>query len=132
MAKHQKIRLSDQQFQIVQALNRLGGGTAKQVQQELSDLELAVSTIATVLMRLEKKGVLKSTFEGRERIYQSAIQEESIRKTMVSSLISTVFQGDPKALMAHLVREGEIKPSELQDLGKLIETSEKANKAERE
>ena len=59
------VRLSDQQFQVVQAVNKLAGASAREVQRELDHLELAHTTIATVMTRLEKKGVLESEVIGR-------------------------------------------------------------------
>lgn len=115
------VRLSDQQFQLVQAVNKLGGASAKQVQQELAHLKLAHTTIATVLTRLEKRGVLASEVSGRERVYRSLVNEDSIRQSMVASMVSTLFKGDSKALMAHLVNEGEIDSSELDELKAMIQ-----------
>ncbi len=117
-------RLSDQQFQVLQAVNKLGGASAKQVQLELKHLNLAHTTVATVLSRLEKKGLFTSKVEGRERVFTSQVDEGSIRKSMVESLISTVFKGDSKALMAHLVHESEINSSELDELRKLVQKEE--------
>lgn len=119
-----EIRLSGQQFEVVQAVNKLGRAGAKQVQQELKHLDLAHTTIATVLSRLEKKGLLVSEVEGRERVFRCLEDENSIRQSMVESLISTVFKGDSKALMAHLVSEGEIDSAELDELRELVQEGE--------
>lgn len=119
------IRLSEQQLQIVQLLNQLGEGTAKEVQQGLAPLQLAHTTVATVLSRLEKKGVLQSEVRGRERCYRSNIDDSELRRSMVSSLISNLFKGDPKALMAHLVSEGEFEVSELDALRELVQQHNK-------
>ena len=114
------VRLSDQQFQVVQAVSKLGKAAAKDVLQELKHLDLAHTTVATVMTRLEKKGVLASEVDGRERIYRCLVDENSIRQSMVTSMISTLFRGDSKALMAHLVNDGEIDSAELDEMRKLI------------
>lgn len=116
----EEVRLSDQQFQVVQAVTQLGSAGAREVQQQLQHLGLAHTTVATVMSRLEKKGVLASEVQGRERIYRCLVDEDSIRQSMVSSMISTLFKGDSKALMAHLVNEGEINSNELDELRDLI------------
>ncbi len=121
------IRLSDQQLQIVQLLNHLGEGTAKDVQQGLKPISLAHTTVATVLSRLEKKGVLNSEVRGRERFYRSEVADMELRRSMVSSLVSNLFKGDPKALLAHLVSEGEIETNEIDDLRKLVNQGDKAS-----
>jgi predicted transcriptional regulator len=118
------VRLSDQQFQVVQAVTRRGEASVKDVQNELDHLKLAHTTVATVMSRLEKKGVLVSTIEGRERMYRCLVDEQLIRQSMVNSLISTLFKGDSKALMAHLVHEGEIDSNELDELKAMIQQGE--------
>ena len=115
------IRLSEQQLQLVQALNRLGEGSAREVQRELNHLDLAHTTVATVLTRLESKGVLHSEVRGRERVYRCIVEPGSLQRSMVSSLVATLFDGDSKALMAHLVQEGEFQPEELDELRQLID-----------
>ncbi len=114
-------RLSDQQFQIFQAVHRLGAASARQIQQDLTHLNLAHTTIATVMSRLEKRGLLQSEVSNRERVYRCLVDEDAIRQSMVASLVATVFRGDSKALMAHLVHEGEIDAGELDDLRQLVE-----------
>jgi BlaI family penicillinase repressor len=118
------VRLSDQQFQVVQAVTRRGEASVKDVQNELDHLKLAHTTVATVMSRLEKKGVLVSIIEGRERMYRCLVDEQLIRQSMVNSLISTLFKGDSKALMAHLVHEGEIDSNELDELKAMIQQGE--------
>ncbi len=98
----------------------MGEGAAKDVQQAIKPLKLAHTTVATVLTRLEKKGLLTSEVRGRERFYRSVIDNKELRRSMVSSLVSNLFQGNPKALMAHLVNEGEFKTEELEQLRELI------------
>jgi len=114
------IKLSDQQYQIVQALWALGEGSARDVQQHLSGLGLAHTTIGTILTRLEKRDVLSSSSRGRERVFKSLISEGDVKRSMVSSLVSTLFKGDSKALLAHLVNEGDIDKSQLSEIETLL------------
>lgn len=115
------IKLSDQQYQIVQALWALGEGSARDVQQHLSGLGLAHTTIGTILTRLEKRGVLSSQTRGRERVFTSLISDGDVKRSMVSSLVSTLFKGDSKALLAHLVSEGDIDKEELGEIEALLQ-----------
>ncbi|MCJ9429497.1 BlaI/MecI/CopY family transcriptional regulator [Kordiimonas marina] len=114
------IKLSDQQYQIVEALWALGEGSAKDVQARLTD-PLAHTTVGTILSRLEKRGILTSETRGRERVYRALISEGDVRRSMVSSMISTLFRGDSKALLAHLVNEGDIDADELKDIQALLD-----------
>ncbi|MCB1552414.1 MAG: BlaI/MecI/CopY family transcriptional regulator [Xanthomonadales bacterium] len=85
---------------------------------------LAHTTVATLLGRLEKRGLLSARREGRQWIYRAEIEEGSVRRSMVSSLLGTLFGGDAKALVAHLVREEEIEPDDLESLKRLLGSKE--------
>lgn len=115
----ENIKLSDQQYQVVHALWTLEKGTAKQVQRIIKQ-PLAHTTIATILTRMEKKGLLRSEVSGRERIYWPVISKGDVNRSMVSSLIATLFNGEPDELIAHLVQEGEISKAAIQEARALI------------
>ncbi len=117
------IKLSDQQYQVVQALWTLKEGSARDVQTHLTSLGLAHTTIGTILTRLEKRNILSSETRGRERVFKALITEGDVKRSMVSSLVSTLFKGDSKELLAHLVNEGDINKNELDDLKSLLDGS---------
>jgi predicted transcriptional regulator len=85
---------------------------------------LAYTTIATVLARLEKRGLLRSLKDGRERVFEPLVSEGQVRKQMVTDLVSTLFSGDPRALVSHLVRESEIDEGDLETIRTLLEESQ--------
>ena len=116
----ENVTLSAQQHRILRIVWREGEASAKQVQQALNGA-LAHTTVGTMLARLEKKGVLTSTARSRERFYRPLVTEGEVRRSMVSDLVSTLFKGDPKALVAHLVNESDIEPDDLDAIRKLLE-----------
>ncbi|UTW56387.1 BlaI/MecI/CopY family transcriptional regulator [Kordiimonas sp. SCSIO 12610] len=117
------IKLSDQQYQIVRALWELGEGSAKDVQHHIKELNLAHTTVGTILTRLEKKGVLVSEPRGRQRIFKAIVSEEDIQQNMVSSLVSTLFKGNASSLLAHLVRENEFSDDDLEEIRSLLDNN---------
>ena len=117
MAEH--VRLSSQQHRILRILWREGEASARQVQA--LNGELAHTTVGTMLARLEKKGVLASSVRSRERYYRPVVSENEVCRSMVADLVSTIFKGDPKALVAHLVRENEIEPGDLEAIRQMLE-----------
>jgi predicted transcriptional regulator len=82
---------------------------------------LAPTTIATMLKKMEDKGVIRHRAEGRQFIYQPAVNEEDVRQTMVRELVGNVFRGDHAALVNHLLTEGDFDPDELAVLRARIE-----------
>jgi predicted transcriptional regulator len=77
---------------------------------------LAFTTIATMLRKMEDKGVVTHRSEGRQFVYGAAVTQSQVRRSMVGELVARLFAGDPKALVAHLVSEHEIDAAELRQL----------------
>ena len=116
----EEVRLSAQQQRILHIIWRQGEASAKQVQLALNG-KLAHTTVGTMLSRLEKRGVLTSDVKARERYYRPVVSENEVRRTMVSDLVATIFKGDPKALVAHLVRENDIEADDLEAIRRMLE-----------
>ena len=81
---------------------------------------LALTTIATMLTKMEKKGVVEHRAEGRRFVYQPLVSEDQVRHSMVADLTSQLFRGDVTALVNHLLSEHEIDARELAQLRELI------------
>jgi BlaI family penicillinase repressor len=110
-----EVHLSELQLAVVRALWRRGEASTAEVAAELGPKrDLAHTTVATLLTRLEKRGLLETRRDGRTLVYKPLITEADVRRSMVADLVATLFKGDPKALLAHLVREDEIAPGDLE------------------
>src|SRR5687768_9587679 len=81
---------------------------------------LAHTTVATMLTRLEKRGLVEARRDGRQLHYRALVAEHDVRRSMVSGLLSMLFGGDAKALVAHLVREDEIEPGDVERVRALL------------
>ena len=116
MAKPKReVHLSELQLAVMRALWRRGEASTAEVAAELGPKrDLAHTTVATLLTRLDKRGLLETRRNGRTLIYKPLISEADARRSMVADLVATLFKGDPKALLAHLVREDEIAPGDLE------------------
>jgi predicted transcriptional regulator len=53
------------------------------------------------------------------------VSENEVRRTLVSDLVATIFKGDPKALVAHLVRDNDIEPGDLESIRRMLEEDTK-------
>lgn len=90
---------------------------------------LALTTIATMLGKMEKKGVVLHRTEGRRFIYRPRITEEQVKRSMVSELLDRLFEGRVAELASHLLSKEEIDASELADLKVLIREREKKERS---
>jgi predicted transcriptional regulator len=118
-------QLSDLQLAVMRALWDRGEATAADVHTDLAQTrELAPTTVATMLSRLEKKGLVAHRTEGRMYVYRAEVEETTVRRSMTSRVTDLFFGGNPAALVSHLVDEGEIEPGDLQELKALIQQLE--------
>jgi predicted transcriptional regulator len=119
------VHVSDVQMEVMRTLWTEGRATTATVHDRVGKpRSLAYTTIATVLARLEKRGLLRSLKDGRERVFEPLVSEGQVRKQMVTDLVSTLFSGDPRALVSHLVRESEIDEGDLETIRTLLEESQ--------
>jgi len=115
------IQLSAAQLDVMRALWELGeASTSRVVERVAARRNLAYTTVATMLSRLEKRGVVSSRQEGRDKIYRPLVTEARVRNSMVSALVSRLFRGDPAALVSHLVRHEDIGEDELARVRELL------------
>jgi BlaI family transcriptional regulator, penicillinase repressor len=123
------IVLSDLQLDLMRVLWRGGALSVAEVTEALADRDLAHTTVATLLSRLEKRGVVEASRDGRMLVYRPCVTEAQVRRNMVSSLIAQVFRGDPKALLAHLVSEREVAQGDLEQVRALLQRAEEEGKS---
>ena len=79
----------------------------------------------TELSKLEKKGVVTHSLDGRRYVYRPTVEEAEIQRSMVSELTDRLFAGNVTALVSHLLSEHETDPAELAELERLIAAHEK-------
>jgi len=114
-------RLGDLQLAIMRVLWDLGEATVTDVHQALlDDRGLAPTTIATMLKKMEDKGVVAHRAEGRRFIYRPLMSQDQVKRSMVLDLTERLFEGSPMALVTHLISRHEIDPAELSDLERMI------------
>ncbi|MEM9383096.1 MAG: BlaI/MecI/CopY family transcriptional regulator [Planctomycetota bacterium] len=116
------LRLGDLQLAILRVLWSEGEATVVRVHQTVSrDRGGSASTIATMLTKMEARGLVAHRKEGRQFVWRSLVAEEQARRSMVRDVTARMFGGDPLELLNHLVHESEIDRGDLDALRALIE-----------
>jgi predicted transcriptional regulator len=85
----------------------------------------ALTTIATMLTKMEKKGVVDHELEGRQYVYRPIVSETAVHRSMVAELTERLFDGDVTALVSHLLEEQQIDAAELAELRRLIAAADR-------
>jgi predicted transcriptional regulator len=123
MGKH---TLGDLQHAIMRVLWDRDEATVAEVHEALLDERgLAPTTIATMLRKMEEKGVVSHRVEGRQFVYRPVVSEDAVRSSMVGELLERLFAGDPAALVSHLVEDREIDSQEIERLRALLDAADR-------
>ncbi|MFT7487043.1 MAG: BlaI family penicillinase repressor [Candidatus Paceibacteria bacterium] len=113
--------LGELQLAIMRVLWKLQSARVAEVHEALPERHSrALTTIATMLSKMEKKGVVCHHSEGRQFIYEPTVTESEVKRSMVSDLAQRLFEGDFSALVSHLIEEKEIDAAELDALKQRI------------
>ena len=122
MKKTGKARtLGDLQLAIMRVLWERGEASVAEADQALlAERGLAPTTIATMQVKMEKKGVVAHRREGRRFVYRPTITEAEATRSMVDELAEKLFLGDRAALVSHLSSEHELDEAELADIRRSI------------
>lgn len=104
--------------------------TAAEVTEALAGTRgLAPTTVATLLRRLEKRGLVTHRSAGRQFVYRAAVAEARAREAMVDELAERLFEGSAARLVHHLLARHELAPGDLARVRALIEDREDGREA---
>lgn len=118
-------QLTDLQLAMVRILWERGECSVAEVQAGLRPMRsLAQTTVATILTRLERRGVVSHSKRGRLFLYRACIDEPRVRRAMVRELTKLLFDGRPAALISHLLASEELRVRELAELRQLLAEAE--------
>ena len=118
-------QLTDLQVAIMRVLWDRAQATVAEIHEALlPDRGLAPTTVATLLSRLEKRGIVKHRTASRQYVYYPAISESEVRRSMVSDLAERLFDGDVAELVSHLLSEREMSAGDLEKVKELIASHE--------
>ena len=83
----------------------------------------------TYLRRLESKGYAKTKLQGRNRVYSAKVRPATVIRETVNDLVDRLFGGEAMPLMRHLVEDGQISESEINQLKVLVDKLEEEGNA---
>ncbi len=108
------MNLSKRQLQVLLAVCKLNGASCSEIHRELKHLYLARTTVSTMLGRLKGKGYLDAEKIGNQLVYYSCISEIVLKERAIDSLVDTLFQGDRKALVRHILLDKNLNGGSLE------------------
>ena len=114
--------LTPQELAIMKVVWRLGHPTVRDVYEALLESRhIAYTTVMTMMNILETKGYLKKDKQDRAYRYRPARPERTVISSMVREFVNRVFDGAPRPLLLHLVKDSRLSDREREELLRLIE-----------
>ena len=112
-------RLGDLQLAIMQALWKLGAAGVTEVHKQIGG-HLAYTTVATMLRKMEDRGLVCHQEDGRRFIYRAAVSAEEVSRSMSNRLVDRLFEGSLARTVSHLLDTREVDRGELAQLERMI------------
>lgn len=116
--------LSRRERQILDILYAKGPATAADVRAAMSDPP-SYSAVRAMLRILEDKGHARHEQEGTRYVYLPMVPRERARRSALTRIVKTFFDGSAAQAAAALVDSGSLSKDELEKLQTLIERARK-------
>jgi predicted transcriptional regulator len=122
-------KLPPRERQIVDLLYQRGGMAVSDLCEALPD-QPSGSAVRTMLKRLEDKGFVTRTDSERGFLYSPAVADSVARKTALSDVVRTFFNGSPASAASALLGMSErLEANELDALEQMIAEARRAKGA---
>ena len=120
--KRQKpIRLGELQLRILQVLweaaEPLG---VSEVRQRLKGAALAYTTVATMLRKMEARGLVIHREDGRKFLYSPDVTTDQVSQSISGDLVDRLFSGSLTDAVSHLLESRDVDEAELAELERMI------------
>jgi predicted transcriptional regulator len=121
------IVLADREADLMEVLWEHGASTVAEVREKLK-VELAYTTVLTILRNLEGKEYVGHEEEGRAHRYRALVPREAAQRSALSDLCAKLFHGSADLLLTHLVTDQELTAEQVRRIRRLLSQKEKRDK----
>ena len=93
----------------------------------LDERRVAQSTVATLLSRMERRGLVARRVEGRVHLFHALVSEAQVRRSVVAefaSLAGRLFEGDVATMVSHLLTTKDVEAEDLERIKAVVAARE--------
>jgi predicted transcriptional regulator len=118
--------LSRRERQIMDALYRLGSGSAAEIRELLTDPP-TYTAVRTHLTLLEEKGHVTHQTDGPRYVYSPVVPREEMGQRMIDGVVRSFFNNSVEQVLTALVKRDQagLSPTDFERLAKLIDEARK-------
>ena len=119
--------LGELEREVMQLVWKLRRANAEQIREKL-DRPLKEATVRTVLRRLEEKGYVTHTLDGRTFIYEAAEARRDVAARAVKRVVDWFCNGSVEEILVGMVDADMLNEKQLQALSEKIAKAKRAKK----
>jgi len=115
--------IPDSELDVLKVLWERGQGTVREALEALkaAGREWSYATVATLLDRLETKGLVESDRKELAFVYRPTISSQEVRQRRVSSLVDKLYEGEPGLLVLHLLKSHPLDPGQASEVREVLD-----------
>ena len=115
--------IPDSELDVLKVLWERGQSTVREALETLraAGREWSYATVATLLDRLESKGLVTSDRSDLAFVYRPAISSQEVRQRRLSSLVDKLYQGEPGLLVLHLLKSHPLDPGQAKEVQAVLD-----------
>src|ERR1700749_1456951 len=115
--------IPDSELDVLKVLWDRGQATVREVLETLREAgrQWSYATVATLLDRLETKGVITRDRSELAFVYRPVNSSQEVRQKRVSNLVDKLYQGEPGLLVLHLLKAHPLDPKQAEEVRALLD-----------
>jgi BlaI family penicillinase repressor len=115
--------IPDSELDVLKVLWDLGQSTVREALETLRSAgrQWSYATVATLLDRLETKGLVTSDRRELAFVYRPVISTQEVRQRRVSSLVDKLYKGEPGLLVLHLLKSHPLDSSQAKEVRAVLD-----------
>lgn len=118
--------LSDLQLALLGVLWERRAATITDVHESLrARTDVTRKTVATVMSRLEKRGLVRRRTRGNEGVYSATVSRRIVLFSRMAAVLGAMFAASSRSPAPHMVERGEIRPGDVARLRRLMREADR-------
>ena len=115
--------IPDSELDVLKVLWDRGQATVRESLETLraAGRQWSYATVATLLDRLESKGLVTSDRSDLAFVYRPAISSQEVRQRRLSNLVDKLYQGEPGLLVLHLLKSHPLDAGQAQEVRAVLD-----------
>lgn len=86
------------------------------------------STVATMVRRMNEKGIIRYTEQGRAKVFSPAVSREEVSLRETKNLLQRAYHGSIGLLVSTMVQENTLTPADIEELYQVLKEAEEGIK----